>query len=1071
VINYSRYYDPPDRTPLSGDSLETASHSGKRNSKRMNWNHFALILIVLRLVEPVCVSLPRAQLKGRTARTRNSDSASKAFAEANRLRAEWKKAALLAAIAKYQNALTYWQASGDERTALALRGIGEAHKMLGHNQKAISFFSLALRVAETRSDHELQIGVLNSIAYAYADMRDSERITHYSDRALALSRSFAFRRGEAQALNNLGLASYASGDMQNALEHYEQAFTLFQKERDDQGQAEALKNIGDVYTNWGDLRTSLRFYNRALALWPAAGDRRGEWLTKTSMAVVYMLTGELQKALDLDKSARQFFSDLGDSISEAVAVNGIAYIYDELGRERESLAVYAQALQIYRESGHTVYETFILGQMGELQAALGETAKALANFHRKLQISRAVKDRRMEAYTLKDLGNLFYASGDLAKALEYYKDSLALGKGVNDKRGVIYALNSIGRVYYKQGDTQKALDCYRSALELIHEAPDRRAETVTLHHIAQVMCDQGRLEDARKILEQLLSLTESLRNSVVGRDMRVPYFASFREHYELYIDVLMQLHKQNPTRGLNALALATSERARARSLIETLAEAHIDIRLGVGAELLRHERRLQQLLNAKAERLARLTSDKHNEQEQSLLRQEITDLTVQYQEVGAEIRAASPSYATLTQPLPLAVDEIQQHVLDADTLLLEYSLGDERSYVWAVSKTSITSFELDGRVVIEQAAKRFYELLTARNRRVAGETASQRDARLLQAAVDCQQAAERLSQLVVGPVATQLRARPLVIVADGTLQYVPFSALPEPNEDGLSARSLPLVTRHQIISLPSASTLAVLRDQVAGQKVATKALAVLADPVFDADDIRVKSALSARSKKLAGFATRDNRANLELLRSMDGVVTSEEAVRLGRLPFSAQEAQAVIKFAPAGARRIATGFAANRATAMDPELGRYGIIHFATHGLLDSQHPELSGIVLSLVDRHGRLQDGYLRLNEIYNLKLSADMVVLSACQTALGKEIRGEGLVGLTRGFMFAGAARVVASLWRVDDRASAELMKYFYRNMFELKMRPAAALREAQFEMMKQERWKSPYYWAGFILQGEWR
>jgi CHAT domain-containing protein len=167
----------------------------------------------------------------------------------------------------------------------------------------------------------------------------------------------------------------------------------------------------------------------------------------------------------------------------------------------------------------------------------------------------------------------------------------------------------------------------------------------------------------------------------------------------------------------------------------------------------------------------------------------------------------------------------------------------------------------------------------------------------------------------------------------------------------------------------------------------------------------------------------------------------------------------------------ALDFAASRATATSPQLGQYQIVHFATHSLINNQHPELSGIVLSLVDEQGQPQDGFLRLYEVYNLKLEADLVVLSACQTALGKDIKGEGLVGLTRGFMFAGAPRVVASLWKVSDKATAELMKRFYQKMLKDGLRPAAALRDAQVSMLKERQWSAAYYWAGFVLQGEWK
>ncbi len=174
---------------------------------------------------------------------------------------------------------------------------------------------------------------------------------------------------------------------------------------------------------------------------------------------------------------------------------------------------------------------------------------------------------------------------------------------------------------------------------------------------------------------------------------------------------------------------------------------------------------------------------------------------------------------------------------------------------------------------------------------------------------------------------------------------------------------------------------------------------------------------------------------------------------------------------PAGEALEALDFKASRQTAMSPELAQYRIVHFATHGVLDSVHPELSGLVLSMVDEHGQRQNGYLDLDDIFNLNLPADLVVLSACETGLGKEIHGEGLVGLTRGFMYAGAARVVASLWEVDDIAASELMGRFYQAMEKQGMRPAAALRQAQLQMWKQKQWSSPYYWGAFQMHGEWK
>jgi CHAT domain-containing protein len=247
-------------------------------------------------------------------------------------------------------------------------------------------------------------------------------------------------------------------------------------------------------------------------------------------------------------------------------------------------------------------------------------------------------------------------------------------------------------------------------------------------------------------------------------------------------------------------------------------------------------------------------------------------------------------------------------------------------------------------------------------------------------------------------------------------------------------------------------------------------VAVIADPVFEDADERIKN----RDGNLAASNNEEftpSGAEQDVFRSALEVGATGERQRLQRLIFSRREADVITALAGAEASFKALDFAANRATAISSDLSQYRIIHFATHGLLNSQHPELSGIVLSLFDEKGGPQDGFLRLHDIYNLRLASDLVVLSACKTGLGKEIKGEGLVGLTRGFLYAGAPRVVASLWKVDDRATAELMKLFYQRMLRDGLRPAAALRRAQIDMWKQPRWAAPYYWAGFTLQGEWR
>jgi CHAT domain-containing protein len=397
-------------------------------------------------------------------------------------------------------------------------------------------------------------------------------------------------------------------------------------------------------------------------------------------------------------------------------------------------------------------------------------------------------------------------------------------------------------------------------------------------------------------------------------------------------------------------------------------------------------------------------------------------------------------------------------VLNEETVLLEYALGEEKSYLWAVTPTAIKTFELPKKAEIEQQAKRLYEQLTARNANPAKETLAQRQQRLLRTDEEYAKASVNLSQMLLGPVAAEMKNKRLLIVAEGVLQFVPFATLPNPADGGWQ----PMIVSNEIVTLPSASVAAVLKQEAADHKSPNKLLAVLADPVFSSQDSRV--AISAKKRTAAG-------ADADSLIVAKRSAAEAGLTNLERLRFSRQEADDITRLAAEHQKLQAVDFAANRALATSPDLGQYRIVHFAAHGLINNQHPELSGVVLSLVDEQGRAQNGFLRLYDIYNLKLNADLVVLSACQTALGKEVRGEGIIGLTRGFMYAGARRVVASLWQVDDRATAELMKRFYQAMLGGGLKPAAALRSAQTEMWRDKRWQAPYYWGAFTLQGDWQ
>jgi CHAT domain-containing protein len=988
-------------------------------------------------------------LRAPTPQDRTLVAALKASTEGKRLIGQGKAQSFKLAKEKYEEALPMWREIGNRfGEADTLSSIGFLAWVSGAPAKAIEYYNQAMTIRLEIKDHDGEGEMLNNIAASYSALGNKEQALEYYNRALAIRRAGSDRAAEAATLGNIGATYSSLGDMQKAKEYYLQSLRLRRAAGLRDGEANALIGLGTIHGVIGETQQALDYLHQALRISREINDRRGEAFALFNIGKLQSYLGEREKALDVFTQALDLFRVISDRNGEAHTLNSLGALEASSGARQKALDFYGQALSIYRASG----------------------------------------DRYGEAYALLSLGGLHGESDEKQTALDHYNQALALFRGVKHPRGEALALNGLGTLYTSSEESRKAIECYRQALPLWRNLGDRGDEAATLANLARVERDLGDLNEARRHIEAALDITEALRMKIASRQLRASYFGATQQRHELYIDVLMRLHRLRPSEGYDVSALGASERARARGLLEMLTEASADISEGIDAALLERERSLQKRTNASAEYQYRLLSEKHTREQVEAAKRELDSLIDESRQVEAKIRETSPRYAELKYPQPLGLPEIQR-MLDPETLLLEYSLGEERSYLWAVTPTRVESFELPKRAEIEALARQSYEWLAA------GETGAQLRARLARTPAKTPEWADALSRILLRPVAARLRRKRLVIVADGALQYIPFAALPSPVPDRTHGtyrtyrtnRPSPLIADHEIVSLPSASSLAALRRELVGRAPAPKTVAVIADPVFDESDERIKKNAidllyrmkdrwSLPSVKRAWSDPNNTQAvrgaaEQEVSGSALEVSAADAQQRLQRLIFSRREADEITALTRAGMSFKALDFKANRATALDPDLSSYRIIHFATHGLLNSLHPELSGVVLSLVDEDGRAQDGFLRLHDIYNLKLGADLVVLSACKTGLGKDIKGEGLVGLTRGFLYAGAPRVVASLWKVDDRATAELMKLFYQRMLRDGLRPAAALRRAQIDIQKLPRWAAPYYWAGFTLQGEWK
>lgn len=776
----------------------------------------------------------------------------------------------------------------------------------------------------------------------------------------------------------------------------------------------------------------------------------------------------LDVGMNLDPQALKPDASVKDA-TIAITFNGLGLLASRQGDWLRAEEYFLKVLETRKrlEPGG-VGEGQAYTNLGTTAENRGDLARAETYYRQSLQIYEKFEPGSLDVATsLTNLGDAAKQRGDVAQAERYFRQALAIEEKLAPD-GLLLAetLQELGDVSRTADDARMAERFYGRALAILEKvAPGSRQHAESLAAVASILRDQQQFDAAANVYARAVTAMEQQTAQLGGAEKVRSGFRA--NHSHIYGDYAGLLLAQNQPEQ----AFEIVERSRVRTLLEMLLAARIDIRKGANPSLLERERVLQDSLTAKSSRRLQVLGEMNNEKQLAALTRDIEELAGQYQEVEERLRMNSPDYAALSQPVTLTAGQIQRELLDDDTLLLEYALGEEHSYVWVISRSHVAVHELARRSQIEGTAQKVYGLLTARNLNPSAEGPAQREARIAEAEAAYWNASAELSQLVLGPIGADIRQERLLVVTDGALQYVPLALLPTPRSFKGNALGMPLVAEHEITYLPSASVLAGLRGDAADRPKHRKKVVILADPVFSKEDARVRSLSRARKSENIGGGAETRSNNLLTRAAADLALPRGDGSYLQRLPFTQQEGHAIVAAVPAGLSTLVVGFEANRALATSPELANYQVVHFATHGLVDNEHPEFSGLVFSLLDRHAKPDNGFLSLQDIYKLKLPVDLVVLSACETGLGLNIRGEGLLGLTRGFMYAGASRVMASLWSVDDAATSELMRRFYKALFREGLTPPAALRKAQLEMSEQERWRSPYYWAGFILQGEWK
>lgn len=870
-------------------------------------------------------------------------------------------------------------------------------------KQAITLYQKALEIARATSDLSKEAKILHRLGVSYGNLAEYEQAIVSLERSLEIARKLADTDREAYVLVSLARTYRHLFKDEQAAFFIEQAAEIADNIEKSEDKADFFGYLGMISRDFGNHEKGILFLQHSIDIHQQISNIAGEAGSLLNLGNAYAVIAEHEQSAIVREQSLLIFRELGDRHMEAHLLNHLGSTYNSLGQYEKAIRALMQSLELARELGNSQAESGALGNLGVTYSLLEQYDKALV-FHQKSFDIEVERKGFLEA-SPQNLGTVYYELGKYQQALTLLNQSLEIERRNRDIQGEIKALYILGAVYSQIQQYIKAISSYERAIEI----------------------------------------SEKNRGQLVSIELRQNYFRSVQDIYRSYLGLLMDLHRQNPTQDYALRAFEISEKSRARVLLELLTESNTDLNANLDPNFQQREQELSQQLNqVEKQRITIFNNSNSTDGQKQAVNQKLEQILTDFQELENKIRLDNPKYTDLQYPETISVSELQNQILDEDTVLLQYFLDDEKSYLWVVTKESFHSYELPSEADITQTAKALFgDPLTSDKATKSALAGSLQKRRL--------DLTSQLSEQIIQPAAQHLTKKRIVIVPDGELNYFPFSIL----TTGANSTQT-LSEQFELVNLPSSSTLATIRRDTVRPIPDQPSLSIFADPVFSTKDCRFTNSPDCDQNRLVAARSRASRGDFLTWDDLPGTYT---------------EATNILKLFPDKTKiKSAFGFAAQRENIVDDQLQGRDIIHFATHGFFHQTKPEQSGLVFSLVNEAGENQNGFLRLDSIFNMQLDADLVVLSACQTGVGEDIPGEGIVGLSRGFMYAGTPRLLMSLWQVDDAATAEFMTRFYQNLLEEKLTAAIALKETQREMREETKWTHPQYWAAFILQGDW-
>lgn len=943
---------------------------------------------------------------------------------------------------------------GDEVRVEGWKELQSGHHayLLGSTEKAWMDFETALEHFQRQPDAIGEAYTLHHLGWM-AELREGPQaaIEHYDEALTRLAETTA-PGVRAGLLADRASALLDLHQLQQARDHFRQALFLWSQAGDERNRTETLNSLGSVLKKLGEVDEAQRILSEVLALRRAQGDLEGEARTWGVLGEMYRSQGDLSRALEAHQRALDAARQIDNPDLEFGALINLGAVFRDLAEPQAALQRFDQALALEPKIRNPSAKRRLMSHLGLARGEIGDPAAAIPFFQRALELTLAPGER---ARTLLLWG---WAEDDLGRreaALELYEKALELEpSGVSPEIRVLLhvgrarAFRRLGRlaeaqaaieeadseasrstagarvsrwlergeIARLQGRQDEARDDLERALKSTREWGLAAQEAVALVRLGQLARDEGRLVEGLEFLEEALDLRESLRAQVTSSSLRTFYFSQRMYGFEAYLDLLVELDRRKPDEGWKEKAFAASERMRARTLNETLSRSLEESDRELPPDLIRRKRVAVENLQ-RVQRFLQVEGGEDRRAELDRWQQELERIQWQVDDTSAQVSTETSA--------PMTLDRARA-VLPRDTVLLEYASGIERSFLFVVTRDDLFLQILPSPADIERRVRDLTEALSSQNRRLH---------------LRWQQLSQTLYDTLIGSVEALLEdADQLLVVPTDELHYLPFEALWDGREH--------LIRRWAVSYTPSVSVLERLAE-MKSVKNSSHMFVAFADP-----------------EPLAGWSVDAMRRTSEAEPTRSGVLAAIRAGELRRLPGARDEVRAIAEILAAEDVRLYMGLEATEARLKeDPDVRQARWLHLASHGILEDRAGFSS---LYLAHEPASAEDGLLQVHEIGDLDLSAELVVLSACETGLGSMVRGEGLVGLSRAFLSAGARNLVVSLWKVEDRSTADLMVAFYRRLHQGEP-PVRALRGAKLQLLSEgSRWTEPYYWAPFVLVG---